>query len=203
MGRVIQKKDAEQERKPGLYVISTPIGNLQDLSLRAKEILEQCELVLAEDTRLANKLFTSLNIDRKKKQILSCYRFNETQRINKLNFEKLGTCMEGLVSDAGTPSVSDPGSKIVEKYHQLGLPVFSVPGCCSVMAGFSISGIELKNNQTLTFGGFFPRSLPQLSKQLRDLNNSRKTGENTHTHTHNAKVRNKSLKFVLFSVKAL
>ena len=67
MGRVIRKKDTEQERKPGLYVISTPIGNLQDLSLRAKVILEQCELVLAEDTRLANKLFTSLNIDRRKK----------------------------------------------------------------------------------------------------------------------------------------
>ena len=157
MGRVIHKKDTEQERKPGLYVISTPIGNLQDLSLRAKKILEQCELVLAEDTRLTNKLFNSFNIDRKKKQILSCYRFNETQRINKLNFEKLSTCMVGLVSDAGTPSVSDPGSKIVERYHELGLPVFSVPGCCSAMAGFSISGIELKNNQTLTFGGFFPR----------------------------------------------
>ena len=157
MGRVIHKKETEQEKKPGLYVISTPIGNLQDLSLRAKKILEQCELVLAEDTRLANKLFNSFNIDKKKNQLLSCYRFNETERINKLNFEKLSTCMVGLVSDAGTPSVSDPGSKIVEKYHQLGLPVFSVPGCCSAMAGFSISGIELKNNQTLTFGGFFPR----------------------------------------------
>ena len=157
MGRVIHKKDTVQEKKPGLYVISTPIGNLQDLSLRAKEILEQCELVLAEDTRLTNKLFNLLNIDKKRSQILSCYKFNETRRINRLNFEKLSTCMVGLVSDAGTPSVSDPGSKIVEKYHQLGLPVFSVPGCCSAMAGFSISGIELKNNQTLTFGGFFPR----------------------------------------------
>ena len=157
MGRVIHKKDTGQERKPGLYVISTPIGNLQDLSLRAKEILEQCELVLAEDTRITNKLFNFLNIDKKKNQILSCYKFNETQRINKLNFKELRTCMVGLVSDAGTPSVSDPGSKIVEKYHQLGLPVFSVPGCCSAMAGFSISGIELKNCQTLTFGGFFPR----------------------------------------------
>ena len=157
MGRVIHKKDTEQERKSGLYVISTPIGNLQDLSLRAKNILEQCEIVLAEDTRLTNKLFTLFNINKKKKQILSCYRFNETQRIKKLNLEKLSNCMVGLVSDAGTPSVSDPGSKIVEKYHQLGLPVFSVPGCCSAMAGFSISGIELKNNQTLTFGGFFPR----------------------------------------------
>ena len=93
MGRVIQMKDTEQERKPGLYVISTPIGNLQDLSLRAKVILEQCELVLAEDTRVANKLFNSLNIDMKKNQILSCYRFNETQRVNKLNFEKLGACV--------------------------------------------------------------------------------------------------------------
>ena len=157
MGRVIQKKDTEQERKPGLYVISTPIGNLEDMSLRAKKILEQCEVVLAEDTRLTNKLFNSFNIDKKKKQILSCYRFNETQRVNKLKFEKLSTCMVGLVSDAGTPSVSDPGSKIVEKYHQLGLPVFAVPGCCSAIAGFSISGIELKNNQTFTFGGFFPR----------------------------------------------
>ena len=169
MGRVIHKKDTEQERKSGLYVISTPIGNLQDLSLRAKKILEQCELVLAEDTRLTNKLFNSFNIDRKKKQILSCYRFNETQRINKLNFEKLSTCMVGLVSDAGTPSVSDPGSKIVERYHQLGLPVFSVPGCCSAMAGFSISGIELKNNQTLTFGGFFPRREKDAQKLLNKI----------------------------------
>ncbi len=109
MGRVIHKKETEQEKKPGLYVISTPIGNLQDLSLRAKKILEQCELVLAEDTRLANKLFNSFNINKKKNQLLSCYRFNETERIHKLNFEKLSTCMVGLVSDAGTPCVSDPG----------------------------------------------------------------------------------------------
>ena len=166
MGRVVHKKDTEQERKPGLYVISTPIGNLQDLSLRAKNILEKCELVLAEDTRQTNKLFNFFNINRKKNQILSCYRFNEKHRINKLNFEKLSSCMVGLVSDAGTPSVSDPGSKIVEKYHQLGLPVFSVPGCCSAMAGFSISGIELKNNQTLTFGGFFPRKEKDAQKLL-------------------------------------
>ena len=169
MGRVIHKKDTEQEKKPGLYVISTPIGNLQDLSLRAKKILEQCELVLAEDTRMASKLFNYLNINKKKNQLLSCYRFNETERIQKLNFEKLSTCMVGLVSDAGTPCVSDPGSKIVEKYHQLGLPVFSVPGCCSAMAGFSISGIELKNNQTLTFGGFFPRKEKDAQKLLNKI----------------------------------
>ena len=84
MGRVIHKKETEQEKKPGLYVISTPIGNLQDLSLRAKKILEQCELVLAEDTRLANKLFNSFNINKKKNQLLSCYRFNETERIISL-----------------------------------------------------------------------------------------------------------------------
>ena len=169
MGRVIHKKETEQEKKPGLYVISTPIGNLQDLSLRAKKILEQCELVLAEDTRLANKLFNSFNINKKKNQLLSCYRFNETERMHKLNFEKLSTCMVGLVCDAGTPCVSDPGSKIVEKYHQLGLPVFSVPGCCSAMAGFSISGIELKNNQTLTFGGFFPRKEKDAEKLLNKI----------------------------------
>ena len=169
MGRVIRKKETEQEKKPGLYVISTPIGNLQDLSLRAKKILEQCELVLAEDTRLANKLFNSFDINKKKNQLLSCYRFNETERIHKLNFEKLSTCMVGLVSDAGTPCVSDPGSKIVEKYHRLGLPVFSVPGCCSAMAGFSISGIELKNNQTLTFGGFFPRKQKDVQRLLNKL----------------------------------
>ena len=72
MGRVIHKKDIEQERKPGLYVISTPIGNLQDLSVRAKKILEHCELVLSEDTRLTNKLFNFFNIDKRKNQILSC-----------------------------------------------------------------------------------------------------------------------------------
>ncbi len=169
MGRVIHKQETEQEKKPGLYVISTPIGNLQDLSLRAKKILEQCELVLAEDTRMANKLFNAFNINKKKSQLISCYRFNETERIHKLNFEELSTYMVGLVSDAGTPCVSDPGSKIVEKYHQLGLPVFSVPGCCSAMAGFSISGIELKNNQTLTFGGFFPRKEKDAQKLLDKL----------------------------------
>ncbi|MDA9690233.1 16S rRNA (cytidine(1402)-2'-O)-methyltransferase [Betaproteobacteria bacterium] len=169
MGRVIHKKDTEQQEKPGLYVISTPIGNLQDLSLRAIKILDQCELILAEDTRMTNKLFNSVNIIKKKNQLLSCYKFNEKERIHRLNFEKLSSCMVGLVSDAGTPSVSDPGSKIVEKYHQLGLPVFSVPGCCSAMAGFSISGIELKNNQTLTFGGFFPRKEKDAHKLLDKL----------------------------------
>ena len=169
MGRVIHKQETEQEKKPGLYVISTPIGNLQDLSLRAKKILEQCELVLAEDTRMANKLFNAFNINKKKSQLISCYRFNETERIHKLNFEELSTYVVGLVSDAGTPCVSDPGSKIVEKYHQLGLPVFSVPGCCSAMAGFSISGIELKNNQTLTFGGFFPKKDKEAHKLLQKL----------------------------------
>ena len=169
MGRVIHRKDTEQEKKPGLYVISTPIGNLQDLSVRAKKILDQCELVLAEDTRMASKLFNAFNINKKKNQLLSCYRFNETERIQKLDFEKLSTCMVGLVSDAGTPCVSDPGSKIVDKYHQLGLPVFSVPGCCSAVAAFSISGIELKNNQTLTFGGFFPRKEKDAQKLLDKL----------------------------------
>ena len=70
MGRVIHEKETEQIKKPGLYVISTPIGNLQDLSRRAKKILEQCELVLAEDTRLANRLFNSFNINKKKNQLL-------------------------------------------------------------------------------------------------------------------------------------
>ena len=155
MGRVISSKEKQQENNPGLYVISTPIGNLLDFSQRAKNVLKDCDLVLAEDTRIAMKLLNTYGINKKRRQIVSCHKFNEMRRLKNLNFEELRKQMVGLMADAGTPSISDPGSKIVEKYHQLGLPVRSVPGCCSVTAGFSISGIELKSNQTLTFGGFF------------------------------------------------
>ena len=172
MGRVISSKEKQQENNPGLYVISTPIGNLLDFSQRAKNVLKDCDLVLAEDTRIAMKLLNTYGINKKRRQIVSCHKFNETRRLKNLNFEELRKQMVGLMADAGTPSISDPGSKIVEKYHQLGLPVRSVPGCCSVTAGFSISGIELKSNQTLTFGGFFPKKKKDVDDLLEKLSTS-------------------------------
>ena len=164
--RVNSTAESVQKHNPGLYVISTPIGNLLDLSQRAIHILEHCDIVLSEDTRVTVKLLNAYGIKKQKKQLLSYHKFNEEQRIADFNFSDVKKHIIALVSDAGTPTIADPGSKIVAKCHQLKLPVFSVPGCCSVMAGFSISGLELKTNQFLYFAGFFPRKKKDANELL-------------------------------------
>jgi len=134
-----------------LYVLATPIGNFLDLSEHARDVLSNVEAVLAEDTRVAAKLLFKLNI---KKPIFSCHKFNETKVSESLNevLEKYSSV--ALVSDAGTPAISDPGAIIVEKAQQLNIRIEAVPGASAVVTALSLSGI---NKTEFAFLGFFPR----------------------------------------------
>jgi 16S rRNA (cytidine1402-2'-O)-methyltransferase len=130
--------------------VATPIGNLGDLSPRAVEVLNEVDLVLAEDTRKYKKLASHFNLH---KPVLSYYEHNEKQRtpqlVEKLNQgEKLA-----LVSEAGTPAISDPGYQLIRSAHQANIPVRAIPGPCSAAAALSISGLP---TSPFMFHGFLP-----------------------------------------------
>jgi len=136
---------------PGtLYVVATPIGNLDDISARASHILRKAAVVAAEDTRRAGQLLTHLGI---KNRLLSLHEHNEEARID----EVLATLSSGgdvaLISDAGTPLISDPGYRIVERARAEALPVSPVPGCCAAIAALSVSGLP---TDRFRFEGFLP-----------------------------------------------
>ncbi len=136
---------------PGtLYVVATPIGNLDDISTRAREILRKAALVAAEDTRRAGQLLTHLGI---KNRLVSLHEHNEAARVD----EVLATLTSGgdvaLVSDAGTPLISDPGYRVVKRVRHESLPISPVPGCCAAIAALSVSGLP---TDRFRFEGFLP-----------------------------------------------
>lgn len=139
--------------KKGLYIVSTPIGNVKDISYRALEVLKSSEYIACEDTRVTKKLFTLLGINLNKKYIV--YEdHNEEEKTQKIvdliTFENQAIC---LVSDAGSPLISDPGYKLVKKCREQGIDVTVIPGCCAVICGLQLSG--LPSNRFL-FAGFIP-----------------------------------------------
>ena len=136
---------------PGtLYVVATPIGNLADISARAREVLRTAVVVAAEDTRRAGQLLTALGL---KNRLLSLHEHNEESRVD----EVLATLRSGgdvaLISDAGTPLISDPGYRIVERVRRESLPVSPIPGCCAAIAALSVSGLP---TDRFRFEGFLP-----------------------------------------------
>ena len=134
-----------------LYIVSTPIGNLQDFTKRSIEILKDVDLVAAEDTRVTKKLFNHYNI---KNSIISYNDYNENQKYQYL-LEVLKSNKDiALVSDAGTPCISDPGYRIVNAANMLGINVVSVPGPSSVIAALSVSGLP---SDSFYFEGFLPK----------------------------------------------
>ena len=121
-----------------LYLVSTPIGNLEDITLRAIRTLRECSVIAAEDTRRARQLLKAHGIDR---PLLSCHKFNEAKRTSQfLNQLENGDTL-ALVSDAGTPGISDPGERIVRATLESGLRVESVPGPCALTAALPASGL--------------------------------------------------------------
>jgi len=135
-----------------LHVVATPIGNLGDLSPRAREVLTTSALVLCEDTRHTRKLYAALGLAAPPLQ--SCHAHNETERLGQV-LDLLGQGREvALVSDAGTPAMSDPGGRLVEAVHRAGFPVRTVPGPSSVVAALSVSGLPTAPSHFL---GFPPR----------------------------------------------
>ncbi len=147
--------------KGKLYVISTPIGNLGDITYRAIEILKSVPFVLAEDTRESVKLFNKYNINT---QLIS-YRDQNHERIVEKVLEKLDMGLDlGLISDSGTPLISDPGYKLVKQLRELGYVVESVPGPSALISALSISGLP---TDKFIFLGFLPKSSSKREEMLK------------------------------------
>ena len=151
-----------KEIKKGLYLISTPIGNLSDITFRAIDILRKSDYILCEDTRVSKNLLNKYEIESK---LISNHKFNEKKNINKI----LGLLKDGfvisLISDAGTPAISDPGSILVNECIKNDIDVLPIPGPSSVTAAMSISGFSEK----FFFYGFFPEKKKILEEDLRNL----------------------------------
>ena len=151
-----------KEIKKGLYLISTPIGNLSDITYRAINTLRKSDYILCEDTRVSKNLLNKYEIESK---LISNHKFNEKKNINKI----LGLLKNGfiisLISDAGTPTISDPGSILVNECIKNDIDVLPIPGPSSVTAAMSISGFSEK----FFFYGFFPEKKKILEEDLKNL----------------------------------
>jgi 16S rRNA (cytidine1402-2'-O)-methyltransferase len=150
--------------QPGtLYLVATPIGNLEDITLRALRTLRDCTVVAAEDTRRSRQLLRAHGIDR---PLISCHKFNEAKRsANLLERLERGETI-ALVSDAGTPGVSDPGERIVRAVRAGGFRVESVPGPCALTAALPASGLPTGE---FHFLGFLPHKSGARQRQLEAL----------------------------------
>ncbi|HIE10587.1 MAG TPA: 16S rRNA (cytidine(1402)-2'-O)-methyltransferase [Kiritimatiellae bacterium] len=145
------RQSQEQALAPGLYLVGTPIGNLEDITLRALRILRSVDLVMAEDTRRTRNLLSHFNIH---VRLVSCHRFNEAQRAERVVREVGRGRAVALVTDAGMPGVSDPGSRVAVECRRAGVPVTVVPGPCAVLAALVLSG---EGGGAFFFAGFLPR----------------------------------------------
>jgi len=146
-----------------LAVISTPIGNLGDLSPRARDELAAAELVAAEDTRRTGQLLTTLGLSR---PLVSLHEHNERERIDELLEKLRAGARIALVSDAGTPLLSDPGFELVRRVSQEGMSVVAVPGPSAITAALSIAGLP---TERFSFEGFLPARLGERRARVAEL----------------------------------
>ena len=159
---VRNSKSYEKEMKKGLYLVPTPIGNMNDITLRAIDTLQNSDYILCEDTRISKNLFNKYNI---KSKLISNHKFNEKKNISKLtNILKTGAIVS-LISDAGTPTISDPGSILINECVNNNIDIFPLPGPSSVSLAISISGFSEK----FFFYGFFPEKQKILREDLKNL----------------------------------
>jgi len=149
---------------PGtLYLVATPIGNLEDITLRALRVLRECSVIAAEDTRHTGQLLTHFGI---RKPMVSYFRFNEARRGAEI-LDRL-RCGEtvALVTDAGSPGISDPGERIVAEVLASGLRVEPIPGACALVTGLTASGLQ---TESFHFAGFLPHKSGQRARRLTEL----------------------------------
>ncbi len=151
-----------KEIKKGLYMVATPIGNLEDITLRAIKILKNSNYILCEDTRVSKVLLEKFDI---KTNIISNHKYNEKKNLNRIiQLLKKGSIIS-LISDAGTPNVSDPGSILVNECIKHNIEIMPIPGPSSVLSAVSVSGFSEK----FFFYGFFPEKKKVITKDLNDL----------------------------------
>ena len=151
-----------QSQKKGLYLVSTPIGNLGDLTIRALEILKNSELILCEDTRVSIKLLNHFNI---KTQLIAFHKLNERKKTKDIINHLMNGKIISLISDAGTPAISDPGKLLVQECISNDIPITPIPGTSSVITSLSISGFSDK----FIFFGFLEEKKNKLIKELEFL----------------------------------
>ena len=150
--------------KYGLYVVSTPIGNLGDITLRAIEVLRLSDYILCEDTRISKNLMLKYNIQSK---LISNHKFNEKKNVSNIIKILKSKKIVSIICDAGTPTISDPGQIIVNECIKNNINIYPIPGSSAVAASFSVSGFSEK----YYFYGFFPQKNKELNNDLAFLSN--------------------------------
>jgi len=150
--------------KPGLYCVATPIGNLGDITLRALETIKNSDLILCEDTRVSKKLLNKYKINKK---LVSNHKFNENKNLDFILELLENNKIISIVSDAGTPAISDPGRLLINKCIEKNINIFSVPGPSAVSAAVAVSGFSDK----YLFCGFLPEKKNELNKLFNSISN--------------------------------
>ena len=161
---ILHTENKNNKVKNGLYIVATPIGNLSDITLRALDILKKSKYILCEDTRVSKNLFDRYDI---KSKLISNHKFNERKNLLKI-IEILKTdCVVSLISDAGTPSVSDPGALLINECVKNNINIFPISGASAVSTAVSISGFGEK----YFFYGFFPEKNNKMKEDFEKLSN--------------------------------
>jgi len=151
-----------------LYVVATPIGNLNDISLRLKSILSKVDIIAAEDTRVTQKLLNYLGIQKKS---TSYHQYNEIKKSRFLLAQLLEGLSVALVSDAGTPAISDPGYDLIRIAHEHNIKVIGIPGPSAIILGLSMSGLAINS---FVFDAFFPKKIKDREEKIEELKNTNK-----------------------------
>ena len=158
----VKSKSPDKETKKGLYLVSTPIGNLNDITFRAIETLKKSDYILCEDTRISKNLLVKFDI---KSKLISNHKFNEKKNLSKvIQLLKEGSIIS-LISDAGTPCISDPGAILINECIKNKIQIFPIPGASAVISAMSVSGFSEK----FFFYGFFPDKEKKLLDDLEIL----------------------------------
>ena len=159
---IIKPQSKIKDNEKGLYVVSTPIGNMKDITIRAIEILKQSDFILCEDTRISKNLLNKYEI---KSKLISNHKFNEKKNILKIiQYLRSGRIIS-LISDAGTPTISDPGSILVNECIKNNINIIPIPGPSAVATAISISGFS----DQFYFNGFLPEKKQQVKNELKRL----------------------------------
>jgi 16S rRNA (cytidine1402-2'-O)-methyltransferase len=161
---ILHTENKNNKVKSGLYIVATPIGNLSDITLRALDVLKKSDYILCEDTRISKNLLERYEI---KSKLISNHKFNEKKNLLKITEILKSDCVVSLISDAGTPSVSDPGAILINECLVNKIDIFPIPGTSAVSTAVSISGFGEK----YFFYGFFPEKNIKLKEDFEKLSN--------------------------------
>jgi len=161
---ILHTENKNNKVKSGLYIVATPIGNLNDITLRALDILKKSDYILCEDTRISKNLLDRYEV---RSKLISNHKFNEKKNLIKIIDILKSDCIVSLISDAGTPAVSDPGAILINECVANNINIISIPGASAVSTAVSISGF----NEKYFFYGFFPEKNNKLKEDFEKLAN--------------------------------